>query len=516
MSIGTKLTLLLTTPLVVLMALFGYLDDRRSRARLVVELAREGRTVARTLQLAMEDHLRDRQLEDVRELIDKVTLYERILGMRLFNAAGEITYESSNLQQYPPQFADELPVVLTEGRAVESRRTLGGEPVLSFLVPLSHTDGRRIGALQVLQLVSFIDDEARVSRQAVLLLTLAMILAVTVTVYLVSTFALRRPTEALVHRFREAGSGDLTSPIHIRSRDELGRLAEEFNAMCARLSEARQRIGDEQEKRRSAEKALRRAQHLAGLGRLAAGLAHEIGTPLNVISGRVESLQRKLPQDEGARRMVEIILGQIDRITRTVHGMLDFARAREPDLQPVSLVDVVRGTIEFLEPRFERKRIAVELRTADEPLRVHADPDQLNQVFLNLALNAIDAMPAGGRLIVEVELLAAASRDPAAHPPSPHAVVRFTDTGQGIPADALDHIFDPFFTTKEVGSGSGLGLSISYGIVEEHRGWIHVKSESGRGTSVTVYLPLLPTDGRQPSPTQEDRSSPAEKETSHE
>jgi two-component system NtrC family sensor kinase len=489
-TIAAKMTLLLVAPLVLLMAVFGYVDDRRSTRELHTELVREGRAVIRTMQLAMEDYFRDRDLQDVQELVDKVTLYERILGLRVFNADGELIYQSSSLIDQPFVFGEALRRVLREGRVEESERKINNEPTISFLAPLTSSTGTRFGALQVLQLGSFMQEAARVSRQSILLVTLIMALAVTVTVYLISYFNLSRPTRLLVHSFRDVGSGDLDVRVPIRSHDEFGRLAQEFNTMAERLDEAERVVQAEQDMRHRAEEAMRMSQRLVSLGRLSAGLAHEIGTPLNVISGRVEALQRKIPADETAQRNVQIILSQIDRIARTVHGMLDFARARSPQLKPVDLGKVLHSVIEFLDPRFERRGIEVQLALPEDLPAIAADPDQLSQVFLNLSLNAVEAMAHGGRLRIEVSI--AARRNPLRpdDAESEYASVLFADSGHGIPPDVLTQVFDPFFTTKDVGEGSGLGLSIAYGIVQEHGGWIDVVSAVDQGTRITVNLPL--------------------------
>lgn len=493
MRIGYRLTLLLAGPLMVLMALFGYLDDRRTRERNREELAREGRSVARTLQLAIEDYFRDRQLEDVRDLGDQVTNYERILGLRVFNADGTIIYESASLASYPFLSRPQLLAVLSEGRSFELQRKLGDEPATSFLLPLSGAAGRRLGALQLLQLGAFIEEEARASRNFMILLTVATIVALTGIVYLVTLFGVSRPTEELVRRFRQAGAGDLQTRAPVRGHDELGRLAQEFNAMCARLDEAQRSLQLEQEKRHSAETALRTAERLASVGELAAGLAHEIGTPLNVISGRAEGMLSKAPPDSDLRRGLGIIVAQIERISRIVHGMLDFARTREMRPRPVDAARLIATVLEFMEHRLERYRIRVGASLPDGLPRVSADPDQLSQVFLNLVVNAVEAMPEGGTLEVRATVVSRTHHD---HPDAvdrPYLALVFADSGVGIAPEHLPRVFDPFFTTKDVGAGVGLGLSVSYGIVQEHGGWIEIESAPGKGTGVTVYLPVVET-----------------------
>jgi signal transduction histidine kinase len=266
--------------------------------------------------------------------------------------------------------------------------------------------------------------------------------------------------------------------------------------MCERLDAMRRKLLEEQEERRRMEEDLREAEHLASIGRFSAALAHEIGTPLNVISGRAELLLRRGVGGEAGQRNLGIIATQIDRITRIVRGMLDFARARELRLAPTRLGDVMSRVTELMEHRFQESGIELEMRWLEELPPIPADADQLHEVFLNLAMNAADAMPEGGTLTIAARRVE--QRLPGHEGDTgPLLAVTFEDTGQGIRPEHLDRIFDPFFTTKEVGQGTGLGLSVSYGIVKEHGGWIEVESAVGRGTRVTVYLPLAPAAAEQ-------------------
>src|SRR2546428_2505700 len=258
--------------------------------------------------------------------------------------------------------------------------------------------------------------------------------------------------------------------------------------MLAKLEASQLSLVAEQEERRRMESRLRHAERLASVGRRAAGLAHEIGTPLNVIGGRAERLMRSLPDNGPAVRSLRVISSQIDRIARIVRDMLDFARMREPRLMRTEVAPILGKVLEFMGHRFEEGRVRVDTSMSEAPATVTADPDQLHQVFLNLCTNALDAMPEGGTLRV------AAARVQKLPPEKnvgtlPCVAVTFEDTGTGIAPENLDRVFDPFFTTKGIGRGTGLGLSVSYGIVREHGGWIDVESVQGRGTRLTVDLP---------------------------
>jgi signal transduction histidine kinase len=283
------------------------------------------------------------------------------------------------------------------------------------------------------------------------------------------------------------GSGELSARVPTGRRDEFGQLAAEFNRMCERLEQAQQALVAEHEERRLVESRLRTTEHLASLGRLAAGLAHEIGTPLNVIGGRAEALQRKLAGHDPADRHLRIITAQIDRITRVVRGVLDFARGRDPHFATTRVPGVIRKVLEFLEHRLIESRVEVDLVVDDDLPPIVADADQLQQVVLNLAMNAIDAMPDGGLLTIRCRSIA----ENASGTGEAGAVqMEFEDTGRGIAPENLERVLEPFFTTKEIGKGTGLGLSVCYQIVRSHGGSLRVESEPDRGSRFVVRLPV--------------------------
>ena len=500
MKLGFKFAVSLVVPLVGLTAAFGYTYQQRSQELLREELTKEGRAIALVVQTAAEDYLRDRQPADLRKLVDQISGYERVLGLRIFGPDGALVYQSASLDPYPFSHKDLLRRVMRERKPAEMHRRVEGQSVLGVLFPLTGSAGQLVGAGQVLQLESYMAADARANRNFILTLTLAMVLATVTIVLLVTRYSVTLPIADLVTGFRQAGVASLPARVPVRGEDELGRLAMEFNGMCERLERAHESLEAEQRKRQQAESRLRNAQRLAGLGRLAAGLAHEIGTPLNVISGRTDALARHLAGDERAIRGLQVISAQSERIVRIVRDMLDFARMKPPRRVPTSLANAVGEVLLLTSDSLAARGVQVEVDVPSDFPMLTADPDQLQQVFHNLVINARDAMERGGRLRIRAE-----ARE-CFHPErggssQPHAVMSFADTGPGIKPEHREHIFDPFFTTKEPGKGTGLGLAVAYGIIEEHGGWLEIQS-SGQGTCVMVYLPVAAeavTDEPRPS-----------------
>jgi signal transduction histidine kinase len=227
---------------------------------------------------------------------------------------------------------------------------------------------------------------------------------------------------------------------------------------------------------------------MAAVGTLTAGVAHELNNPLNNISLNAEALIENFDAytDLQKRRMLDDIVHQVERASGTVRNLLDFTRVERPVCVPVSVIEIGRGAYRLVANEAELGGVEFRLEMPEDLPRIDGSPRDLQQVFLNLFLNAIQAMPEGGTLTVRGRTAGESVE------------VEVTDTGVGIPEESLGSIFDPFFTTKELGAGTGLGLFVSYGTIEKHRGRVEVRSAVGRGTTFTVVLPVVQRRGGPP------------------
>jgi two-component system NtrC family sensor kinase len=290
-------------------------------------------------------------------------------------------------------------------------------------------------------------------------------------------------TRPVAQIIRAADTFDLNKAevplLQIASRDELGILGSRFNGMMLRLREVYAEM-------RAAQARLIHAEKLTTIGTLAAGIAHEVNNPL---AGLLNCL-RRIRKDPGnaaqTTAYIDMMMRALDRLETVVRGLLDFARHREMEVHPLALAAVVQDALDLTEHRLKSSRIEVRADLGAEIPAVPADRHRLGQVFVNLILNAADAMPEGGRLTVEANYRVAETAG--------WAEVVIADTGIGISTEVLPHIFEPFYTTKP--QGTGLGLSVSRNIVEEHGGKIAVHSAQGQGTRFTVLLPAGPPEGR--------------------
>lgn len=331
------------------------------------------------------------------------------------------------------------------------------------------------------------------------------IIAAVILLYLLFVYFFRRPARDIVHAMARAQAGDLNVRSVVRREDELGEIARGFNRMIRDLGERDRererlltRISDFNDDLRSqieaatrelrttnenllqTQQRLARYERLAAIGQVAASLAHEIGTPLNVISGHLQLLGDKFPHDADTQRRVGIIHKQLDFIVGIVRKLLQRTNKRRAAMMtPTDLNVLIREVLMLTGPALEAHGIAARVSLAPELPLVLADRDSLQQVFLNLINNSIDAMPEGGRLEITTKL------NPSAHV----AELVFCDSGEGIPPDAREHLFEPLWTTKE--GGSGFGLAIAREIMNEHGGKIEVVREQTKGAAFRLTLPFV-------------------------
>jgi two-component system, NtrC family, sensor kinase len=307
-----------------------------------------------------------------------------------------------------------------------------------------------------------------------------------------------RPTRKLCDFAKRIGSGDLGGSLVLRQRDEIGELAREMNRMCERLREADDRLRRETAARIGAMEQLRHTDRLRTVGTLASGIAHELGTPLNVVSGRAKMVASGEVAGPEAADSCRVIVDQVDRIAKIIRQLLDFARRRSPDRGPCQLEGLATQTLNLLRPMAQKRGVALVLDQAESGLQAEVDPGQVQQALANLVVNGIQAMEGSGKVTVSLATARLSPPPGIGGPTSEYAKLTVQDEGEGIPEDLLPRIFEPFFTTKEVGEGTGLGLSVAYGIARDHGGWIAADSKPGAGSRFDLFVPVRPAGSSQP------------------
>ncbi len=253
------------------------------------------------------------------------------------------------------------------------------------------------------------------------------------------------------------------------------------------LAALRARLKLESELRMEALNQLRHAERLTTIGKLASGIAHEIGTPLNVISGHAELLVMGRLGPDDLKTSGKILLEQSERVATIVRQLLDFARRGGARVMSTNVNELAVATAGLLESLAQKS--GIEIVNQGDAVDADVNRSEIQQVLTNLITNAIQAMPDGGRIGVDVHEEHFRPPDEKHGRPQAYVVLSVSDRGTGIAPDVLPKIFDPFFTTKDVGQGTGLGLSVAYGIVRDHNGWVTVNTQFGAGTTFSVYLP---------------------------
>ena len=380
--------------------------------------------------------------------------------------------------------------VLDDGKTWLDRAFVVNDWYITAYEPIRDIEGRIIGILYVGMLEKpYLDTAAGVTRTFALIAALSMAFLF-VLLYL-STTRIIRPLQRMAVAAREISRGDLSHKVEVSSHDEIGELADSFNLMTDHLREANAKLvewGRTLEKKveeRTQELSemqahLVQSEKLASIGKLAAGIAHEINNPLGGILIYSHLILEDTPPGRAHHENLKKIVKETTRCKDIVKGLLDFARPKEPEMSPTDIPEVLDRCLALMERQALFQNIRIEKNYAAALPRVVADGAQLQQVFMNIILNAAESMNGQGTLGLRVDL--DAGRD--------ELTIEISDSGHGIKEEDKARLFEPFFTTKEVGKGTGLGLAISYGIVRKHQGSIEVQSKVGQGAKFTVRLPV--------------------------
>ncbi len=483
MTLTQKIWLLVTVPFVVALATYLVATRPFRRDLLVAEAARDARDDVVVLQSAISKGLIDEKdrIADLTALTESIAQAERVIGIAVYGADGQPLAESHGIRGNPR--VRELAHRALKGHR-EVRDILGHPPRLEHAFLLEKTG--TVAVCVVIRDIGYIDTLVGTWSRTLLYVGIASVLLM----LLISGPLVRRivgaPLQAVVTGVEHVSQGQLDVRVPDRRRDELGRLARSFNAMTESLRIARARVDDESAQRAALEARMRQLQTLAAAGEVAASLAHEIGSPLNVILGRTRMMAARPDTSENTKRDLEIVAAQTERITRVVRKLLDISRPPKGRVEQVDVREVVDETLVFIQPECKKRRISQSsIIDIDAPRRVLADRDQLVQIVFNLCHNAIQAQPNGGK--IEVHLKRAADAISGA----PALAIEVRDSGPGVPEELRGRIFDPFVTTKKGEGGTGLGLAIVDGMVRELGGRVTVDESPGGGACFRVEIPAV-------------------------
>ncbi|MBW1701822.1 MAG: cache domain-containing protein [Deltaproteobacteria bacterium] len=363
--------------------------------------------------------------------------------------------------------------VLIEGNLLNKIEFEVGDWYIAAYEPIRNISGNIIGILGMGVLESKFKSMEKNALWIFLGITFGGIILAIIICYMFAN-SIMGPINSLLLATRELADGNLERRIEIKNApEEITELSEAFNDMVSSVKERDEKL------RQRAQEEIMKSERLAMVGQLAAGVAHEINNPLGGILLFSRLLLQKAPSEGLFKENLERIEKDAKRCQKIVQGLLDFAREHESKMEPLELSDVMEKVVNLFENQALFHNIEIIRNYQSDLPVIFADSAQLQQVFVNILLNAADAM--GGKGVLTINTRSSGIND--------YVEASFSDTGNGIPPDQLDRVFEPFFTTKEIGQGTGLGLSISYGIIQSHGGTIKVSSQVGRGSTFTVVLP---------------------------
>ncbi|WP_373651110.1 sensor histidine kinase [Schlesneria sp. DSM 10557] len=481
MKLTFKLVFALIAFIVVILGIDAYLSVQRESKFLRAELERKAYRIGSAMKELVADAWRREGPEVALALIQAANERERLLLIRW------VWLDGRSGERFRPHASTERlgKVSLREPVTLQYRTADGNEYLVTYV---SVNVDQRPGALELTEPLSMTDHFVRTSLYRKIALTAIVVAGSIGVTLLLGIWLVGWPLKRLIDKARRVGAGDLTEPIELRSRDELSELADTLNQMCESLLESEQRIRQEADARIATIEQLRHADRLRTVGQLASGVAHELGTPLNVVTGRASLITSGRLAPDAIVESAQIIKAQAERMATIIRHLLDFSRSGKSHRTNVDLQMIMRETSQILNQLSHKHEVDLVVRTSPEPMIACVDPGQIQQVLTNLVVNAIQASDPGGRVAISVT---EDRRSPPASDavPADYFCICVDDNGHGIPPEIRGRVFEPFVTTKDVGEGTGLGLSIAYGIVREHGGWIDVQSEVGRGSQFRVYLP---------------------------
>jgi two-component system NtrC family sensor kinase len=480
MKLVAKYTLVLGTTLAVVLSLLAYARFGHERRGLERDMRHDHRVIGRVLQAAAADVWTDAARGE------DATAQTRALVER----ANDESDGSTRFEWLPGAGGPEVQRI--EGHELVSRFPVHAGPRVGTGV--GTVVGTVVGTIVARESLDQLDDAVRTHLLFTIGAVATIVVVGLVASLLLGAWLVGRPIGLLIQQARRIGRRELSDELVLRRRDELGELAAEMRAASGALAESLAQTAAETERRIAAVEQLRHSERLSTVGKLAAGIAHELGTPLSIVGGHAQMIAGGEVTGDAALASARAIDREATRIGKIVRQLLDFARRKGPEGTTSAPHEVARRCLGLLAVMAERAGVACEVEVEGEaaapPPRALIDEDSLQQVLTNLIVNAIQAMPRGGTLRVAISRArgaAAGAQAGAAADPAPCVRIDVTDTGQGIPEAARAHVFEPFFTTKQPGDGTGLGLAVVHGIVVDHHGWITVDT-GPRGTTFSVFL----------------------------
>ena len=507
--LARRLMLSITVIVIIVAAVSGLVNVKTEERQLLNTIIIGADQLSKGITSATWHAMLDDHREAAYEVMRTIALKQGIDRIRMYNGSGQVVFSTQPDDRSPASLA---PVALAS--KVQIQRAANGHRRLEMLTPIyneracsqaechAHPAGLKVlGGLDLALNLESVDREVSNMKFRVLLVTAVEITLISLFIIFFMRQFLGRPIEKLIEGFKAVSQMELDRPLDIApGSEELGELARSFDIMRDRLRTAMgelnqfaQNLESKVEERtrqlQAAQKKLLQSDRLASLGQLSASVAHEINNPISGVLNLSMLMQRMLKDDgippnriEEFRKYLAQVTNETARVGRIVSDLLAFSRRSKPQRTPADLSRLVNTTLSLVQHKMKLNNVTVETDFAEGMPAVQCDASQIQQVILNLLLNAAEATQSKNERRVHVSMSSEGGE----------VRLAVSDNGEGIPPENLSKIFDPFFTTKSEGKGVGLGLAVSYGIVQAHGGDIEVKSQLGMGTTFVVSLPVEP------------------------
>jgi signal transduction histidine kinase len=522
-GLKTKITFLIIFIVAGVLLLAGYLDYHFAKKDQIDLSLNRNILIAKQIDASFPDLAIREDLPRLRDEVEEWLLSRPFLmGIDVFLSSGKdwdliVSHSKDTRRTSLPLSKDQIHRLKTD-KDLSSLHDVGEEKWLEVVVPL-HLGTKVMGGIRLVSSLDEVQAFLSKKRDRAVILTFLSILVILVTLTILFGKLVGNPIQKLVEAMSRAEKGDLEAEAHIQREDELGRLGRNFNRMLrtiresheqniqllrqvsqfnedltGRIEAATSELAKRNEELRllnealfESQRQLSQSEKLAAVGQVTAAMAHQIGTPLNSISGYLQLILQDgnlQPKDQSRLKIIE---SQLDRLADSVKNLLSFTRQPKPHLKSLEVNEVLEELIHLSEPWFLARNVKLTKHLSPNLPPILGDPTHLQTLFLNLITNALDAMPKGGVLTIR-------TRQRLAPPSSQEGrwlEIAMTDTGIGITEESKKRIFEPFFTTKKMGEGTGLGLAICEKILKEHSGRIEIESEVGKGSTFLISLPVL-------------------------
>ena len=486
MSIIYKLTLSLFVLSLIVFGVYGTYQLQSETQGLQDEVEQETRLLAYSLLVSVENALRDHQTDDVEKLLQQLERIEPSIDVRIYIQNSDVIRSDAESLDWPEAVEELLYQAAIAGATQQIYFPERNPELIVLTLPFTVPTSALRGNLAVVRSLQTMNEDLRITKTYIIISFIALILSTSLLCFLLGRFYISRPLHKLglaMRSFKNSQEAPVLIPVN--GKDELAEVIQEFNLMTTELISAYRQLEVETQHRRQLQRALQDADKLITLGHLSAGLAHEIGSPLQIINGRARVLAGCHEDKEEVRRIANILVDQTDRITRIVQQLMEFTPRQSSEVMPCDVIAAIAEVIDMLGFEARRQRVKMSYRhPASLPL-ITLPKDGIQQIVLNLLTNALAAITDPGEISLELSMDSISY----AQQMIPALRLSITDNGSGIAPEHHPLIFEPYFTTRKNQGGTGLGLAVVKSLLADMGGHIIAESFPEKGSRFVIHLP---------------------------